>query len=138
MDHLRVLVVDNSLVIRAMIEQIIGQDPGCRVVGQAPDVPAARQMLADLLPNLVVLDLDMPGASGMDFLDELRGHTHPPVVVVSSLTKEGAAAATAAIEGGAHACFDKARIVSHRDDFMRVLKEATRRQAKPVDLSQPA
>jgi two-component system chemotaxis response regulator CheB len=139
MDHLRVLVVDNSLVIRAMIEQIIGQDPGCRVIGLAADAPSGHQMMTDLLPNLVILDLDMPGPSGMDFLEELRGHTHPPIVIVSSLTKEGSAAAKSAIDCGARACFDKARIVSDRDLFMQILKTAARRVPKgtPTETQPP-
>ena len=49
MDHLRVLVIDDSLTIRAMVEQIVGQEPGCRVVGLASDGAAAKKMLSELL-----------------------------------------------------------------------------------------
>ncbi len=130
MDSLRVLVVDDSLTIRAMVEAIIQNEPGCRVVGVAADVSTARQMLADLLPNVVTLDLAMPGVGGMDFLDELDGHLHAPVVVVSSATRLGSAETDAACAQGAVACFDKARIVSDSRGFLKVLRGAARSKWK--------
>jgi chemotaxis response regulator CheB len=89
MDHFKVLVIDDSLMIRAMIEQIVSRDPEFHVVGVASDVPEAREVIETKHPNLITLDLMMPGIGGLDFLDELAGHPHAPVVVVSSSTKDG-------------------------------------------------
>jgi chemotaxis response regulator CheB len=127
MDCLRVLVIDDSLTIRAMVEQIVEKEPDCRLVGVASDVPTARRMLVDLLPNVVTLDLAMPGIDGMEFLDELRNERHAPIVVLSSSTRDGAAETDAAIALGAHACFDKAKLVSEAGKFLGVLKKAVKR-----------
>jgi two-component system chemotaxis response regulator CheB len=127
--HLRVLVIDDSLTIRAMVEEIVQHEPGCRVVGVAGDVVAARQMLIDLEPNVITLDLAMPGIDGLSFLDELRSQKHAPIVVVSSSTTEGAAATAEALAHGADACFDKAKVVSDARRFLRVLDKAVQRKA---------
>jgi chemotaxis response regulator CheB len=89
MDHLRVLIIDDSLTIRAMLEELIEREPGCRVVGMASNAEEARSMITDLIPNVVTLDLNMPGIDGMTFLDQLRGVGHPPIVIVSSATPAG-------------------------------------------------
>ena len=127
--HLRVLVIDDSLTIRAMVEEIVQHEPGCRVVGTASDVVTARRMLIDLQPNVITLDLAMPGIDGLSFLDELRSRKHAPIVVVSSSTTDGAAATAEALAHGADACFDKAKVVSDARRFLHVLDEAVRRQA---------
>jgi two-component system chemotaxis response regulator CheB len=123
-------VIDDSLTIRAMIEQVISEQPGCRVVGTAADVATAKQMLADLLPNIITLDLAMPGLDGFAFLDALRGTLHPPIVVVSGSTQSGSEIAAKALAHGAAACFDKRRIVSGADEFVNLLKDASKR--KPI------
>ncbi len=138
MDCLRVLVIDDSLTIRAMIEQIVENEPGGRVVGTAADVPAARRMLVDLLPNVITLDLAMPGIDGMQFLDELRDERHAPIVVLSSSTRDGAPETERAIAHGANACFDKAKLVSDARTFLRVLKTAVKRSSTGHRSSHPA
>lgn len=125
-DHLRVLIIDDSLTIRALLEELIEREPGCRVVGRASDASDARAMMTDLIPNVVTLDLNMPGVDGMTFLDELRGTSHPPIIVVSSTTVAGSAGAAEAIRRGAYACFDKSRMVVDAAHFVRLLKAAAR------------
>src|ERR1700712_584188 len=105
-----------------MVEQIVGHQAGCRVIGVASDVETARQMITDLMPNVVTLDLAMPGLGGLGFLDELREIVHVPIVVVSSSTTPGSLASEDALARGADACFDKARIVADALGFLRVLK----------------
>ncbi len=126
-DDLRVLVIDDSLTIRAMIEQILSGQPGCSVVGIASDVATARLLMASTRPNVVTLDLMMPGIGGLAFLDELGTRAHCPVVVVSSTTKEGSDAATEALARGADACFDKAKIISAAPAFLALLRKTARR-----------
>jgi|KBSSwiStaDraftv2_1062776.scaffolds.fasta_scaffold12911_6 two-component system chemotaxis response regulator CheB len=127
-DLIRILIVDDSLTIRAILDRMIANDPKCAVVGIAPDVDAARSMLARTRPDVITLDLAMPGMNGLEFLDELAKQTHAPVVVVSSSTKDHSEAAAEALAHGAAACFDKAHVVSDAPQFMRVLKKAARRK----------
>ena len=123
-DYLRVLIIDDSLTIRAMLEELIEREEGCRVVGMASSVNDARSMMIDLIPTVVTLDLNMPGIDGLTFLDQLSGKVHVPVVVVSSATSAGSPQAAEAIKRGAYACFDKANILSETTKFVRLLKAA--------------
>lgn len=126
MDYLRVLVIDDSLTIRAMLEELVQREVGCRVVGMASSASEARAMITDLIPNVVTLDLNMPGIDGMTFLDELQGKTHPPIVVVSSATTPGSPQAIEAIKRGAYACFDKGKMLTDSAKFVRLLKAAAK------------
>jgi two-component system chemotaxis response regulator CheB len=130
MEFLRVLVIDDSLTIRAMVEQVVQKVPGCRVVGAAADVATARAMIDDLAPNVITLDLAMPGMGGLGFLDELRDRPHAPIVVVSSSTADGSDAAEEALARGADACFDKTRLIAEADRFVRLLKLAAKRKLR--------
>lgn len=126
MDQLRLLVIDDSLTIRAMIEEIVEQEPGCKIVGFAGDITTARQKMADLAPNLVTLDLALPGQSGLEFLTELNGQKRPPIVVVSSSAKSGSATLKDAFSSGAEACFDKSKLVTERHTFVGILHEVVK------------
>lgn len=139
-DYLRVLVIDDSVTIRAMIEQIINKEPGCHVVGIAPDVITARRMLIELAPNVVTLDLSMPGIDGFAFLNELRDTLHAPVVVVSTSTRLGSEETARALAHGADACFDKAKIITEASRLITILKRASKRKiaGKPAVLKAPA
>jgi two-component system chemotaxis response regulator CheB len=125
-DYLRVLIIDDSLTIRAMLEELIEREEGCRVVGMASSVDDARAMMMDLIPTVVTLDLNMPGINGLTFLDELHGKIHVPVVVVSSATAAGSPQAAEAVKRGAYACFDKANILLETAKFIRLLKAAAK------------
>ena len=122
MDQLRVLVVDDSATIRAMVEEIVDHEPGCRVIGVASDADKARRLLGEIQPNVITLDLTMPGLDGWGFLDELREQRHAPIVVLSSATTSGGEAAVLALSRGAEACFDKAKVVTEARAFLRLLK----------------
>ena len=127
-DKLRVLVIDDSSTIRAIVSRLIEQEAGCSVVGVAGDVPTALQLLAGRYHNVITLDLAMPGIDGLRFLDELRDQLHAPIVVVSSSTREGSSCAAEALAMGAEACFDKTKLISDAPRFMRLLKKAANRQ----------
>jgi chemotaxis response regulator CheB len=131
-DHLRVLIIDDSLTIRAMLEKLVQREAGCRVVGVASNAAEARSMMIDLIPNVVTLDLNMPGIDGMAFLDEVRQNTHPPIVVVSSATTANSEIAVESIRRGAYASFDKSKILVDTPGFMRLLIAAAKSgNAKP-------
>ncbi len=118
-----VLIIDDSLTVRAIIEEMLSADRDWRVIGSASDVDTARALIAELRPSVITLDLAMPGIDGMSFLDELAASPHAPVLVVSSHTRDGSDTAQEAVARGAVACFDKARLVSHAKDFRRMLGE---------------
>lgn len=125
---IKVLIVDDSLTIRAMMEQVISQDAECEVVGIAADVATAHALIRSTQPDVITLDLSMPGIDGLHFLDELADRRHAPVLVVSSATKEGAVEVEEAIAHGADGCFDKAKVISDAPRFLRLLKKAARRK----------
>lgn len=98
---IRVLVVDDSAVVRHIFEQELSRDPGIEVVGVAADPYIARDKIVRLEPDVVTLDVEMPRMDGITFLRKLM-HYHPlPVIIVSSLTPEGGALALEALEAGA-------------------------------------
>ena len=124
-----VLVIDDSLTVRAIIEQLLEGEKDLRVVGSADSVSAARDMINELLPSVITLDLAMPGIDGFAFLDELAGHPHAPVLVVSSHTTGGSETEAEAIKRGARACFDKAQLVRNGKSFTALLRKALARGA---------
>lgn len=98
---IRVLVVDDSAVVRQTLEQELSKDPGISVVGTAADPYIARDKIVQLKPDVVTLDIEMPRMDGLTFLRKLMVHYPIPVVIVSSLTKAGSEIALEAIESGA-------------------------------------
>lgn len=123
----KVLVIDDSLTVRAIIEQILEGEPDMTVTASASDIPSARAMIERHAPNVITLDLAMPGIDGMAFLGELAGSPHAPVLVVSSHTKPGSAAEIDALALGAAGCFDKAKLVGEGRKFASALRKAAKR-----------
>lgn len=99
--RLRVLVVDDSALVRKAITDSLSRDPEIEVVGSACDPYVAREKIARLDPDVLTLDLEMPRMDGLTFLRILMEHHPMPVVVVSSLTQAGSQAALEAMEAGA-------------------------------------
>jgi two-component system chemotaxis response regulator CheB len=106
----RALIVDDSAAIQAMIARKLAVDPGIEVVGTASSADEARARIKALDPDVVTLDVEMPGMNGLDFLERLMRLRPTPVVMLSSLTSEGAEISLTALEFGAFDCFDKARL----------------------------
>jgi two-component system chemotaxis response regulator CheB len=98
---IRVLVVDDSALVRKAISDALARDPELEVVGTAADPYVAREKIAQLDPDVLTLDLEMPRMDGLTFLRILMQHHPLPVVVVSSLAQAGSRAALEAIEAGA-------------------------------------
>ena len=98
---IRVLIVDDSALIRQMMEKMLGSDPAIEVVGTAQDPYIAREKIKKLKPDVITLDVEMPRMDGLTFLSNLM-RLHPiPVVMVSSLTEKGADTTLRALEMGA-------------------------------------
>jgi two-component system, chemotaxis family, protein-glutamate methylesterase/glutaminase len=98
---IRVLVVDDSAVVRQAITQALSQDPAIEVVGSACDPYVARDRILELNPDVLTLDIEMPRMDGLTFLRILQKHRPMPVVIVSSITQAGSRAALEALEAGA-------------------------------------
>jgi two-component system chemotaxis response regulator CheB len=98
---IRVLIVDDSALIREVLSRTLGRDGDITVVGTAEDPIAAREKIKTLHPDVVTLDIEMPNMNGLAFLDKLM-RLHPlPVVMVSTLTTKGASETLLALELGA-------------------------------------
>ena len=107
MSDARVLVVDDSAAMRALFSDLLDQAKGVTVVGTARDAADARSQIAELRPNVLTLDVEMPGMSGIEFLAEIMDTRPMPVVMLSSLTQSGAETSLKAFELGAVECFPK-------------------------------
>ena len=98
---IKVLVVDDSALIRALLKEIIQADPELELVGQAPDAYVARDLIKQLNPDVLTLDVEMPRMDGLTFLEKLMRGRPMPVVMISSLTEQGSEATFRAMELGA-------------------------------------
>lgn len=98
---IKVLVVDDSAIVRQILVDQLKRAPGIEVVGSAPDPFIARDMIIELQPDVVTLDIEMPRMDGITFLRKLMKHYPLPVIIVSSLTEKGGELALEAIEAGA-------------------------------------
>jgi two-component system chemotaxis response regulator CheB len=98
---IKVLVVDDSAVVRKMICDALAKDPQIVVVGTAPDPYIARDKIKELNPDVLTLDIEMPRMDGLTFLKILQQHRPMPVIVISSLTQAGSSAAMEALQAGA-------------------------------------
>jgi two-component system, chemotaxis family, protein-glutamate methylesterase/glutaminase len=107
MNEARVLVVDDSAAMRALFSDVLEQSKNVTVVGTAANAAEARDQIAQLKPNVVTLDVEMPGMSGIDFLAEIMETKPLPVVMLSSLTQSGTETSLRAYELGAVECFPK-------------------------------
>jgi len=97
----RVLVVDDSAVVRRMIADTLAADPEIEVVGTAADPYIAREKILELNPDVLTLDIEMPRMDGLTFLKILNQHRPMPVIIISSLTQAGSEIALKALEAGA-------------------------------------
>jgi two-component system chemotaxis response regulator CheB len=99
--RVRVLIVDDSALVRQMLTEILNGDPAIEVVGHAPDPYVAREKIKALHPDVLTLDIEMPKMDGITFLSNLMRLRPMPVVMVSTLTAAGADVTLQALEHGA-------------------------------------
>lgn len=106
---IRVLVVDDSAVMRKLITAALSVDPELEVVGEAGDPLLARDAIKALNPDVITLDVEMPNMNGIDFLERIMRLRPMPVVMISTLTARGTEVSLAALELGAVDCIEKPR-----------------------------
>src|SRR5215213_9336518 len=97
----RVLIVDDSAIVRTMLSNALKAEPDMEVVGVAADPFVARELIAAQKPDIITLDLEMPRMDGLTFLRELMSQQPLPVVIISSMTQTGSAASIDALAAGA-------------------------------------
>ena len=110
MKKIRVLVVDDSALVRSLLKDIIDRQSDMECIGVANDPLIAREMIRELDPDVITLDVEMPRMDGLDFLGKLMRLRPTPVVMISTLTKYGADVTLRALELGA---VDLRHMVNH-------------------------
>jgi two-component system, chemotaxis family, protein-glutamate methylesterase/glutaminase len=125
---IRVLVVDDSALMRGLLTEMINSAPDMEVVGAAPDAPTAREMIKMLNPDVLTLDVQMPKMDGLEFLDRLMRLRPMPVVMVSAFTEAGSETTLKALELGAIDFIGKPRAdgVKTMEDYAEELVEKLR------------
>jgi len=134
----KVLIVDDSAVVRQMLSEILDSDPGIDVVGTAADPLLAREKIKRLAPDVITLDVEMPRMDGLAFLENLM-RLHPlPVVMISSLTERGAdttlqALALGAVDFVSKPKFDVARgLQAYAEEIIGKVKMAARSRVRTL------
>ncbi len=131
-DKIKVLIVDDSALVRQILTEMLDRDPGIEVVGSATDPYAAREKIKKLNPDVLTLDVEMPRMDGLTFLSNLMRLRPMPVVMVSSLTEAGAAVTLQALELGAVDFVTKPKVdLAHTlDDYALEIREKIRIAAR--------
>lgn len=144
MNKIKVLVVDDSALMRRLLVEFLTSDPQIEVVGSAPDPFVARDKIKQLNPDVLTLDVEMPRMDGLTFLENLMRLRPMPVVMVSSLTERGAEITLQALELGAVDFVTKpkidleAGIRQYADDLIAKIKSAARARVRGINtLSAP-
>ncbi len=138
MTQIRVLIVDDSALVRQMLTELLQSDSSITVVGAAPDPFVAREMIKSLNPDVVTLDIEMPRMDGLVFLEKIMTLRPMPVLMISSLTQKGADTALHALEMGAVDYVAKPTIglkegfIAMRDEIVSKVKQAARARVQPL------
>jgi two-component system, chemotaxis family, protein-glutamate methylesterase/glutaminase len=141
---IKVLIVDDSALIRSVMSEIISSQPDMEVVGVAPDPLVARELIKQTNPDVLTLDVEMPKMDGLDFLEKLMRLRPMPVVMVSSLTERGSEITMRALELGAVDFVTKPKISiqSGMREYTELISDkiraASKARIKPRTLAAPA
>lgn len=135
--RVRVLVVDDSPSMRAALGRILDADPDIEVVGAAPEPHSARAMIKELEPDVLTLDVEMPGMDGLSFLEKIMRLRPMPVVMCSTLTARGTEVTIEALRLGAVDCIAKPcgnplEIARDSSYLCATVKAAARSRIRPI------
>lgn len=135
MKPVRALIVDDSPSMRAALTRILSGDPEIDVIGAAPEPHSAREMIKELNPDVLTLDVEMPGMDGLSFLERIMRLRPMPVVMCSSLTAAGAEVTIEALRLGAVDCIAKpaggpVELALGAEQLRATVKGAARSQAR--------
>jgi len=140
---IRVLIVDDSALVRSLLSDILKAAPGIEVVGVAADAHAAREKIKQLNPDVLTLDVEMPKMDGITFLRNLMRLRPMPVVMVSSLTERGADVTLDALALGAVDYLSKPKIdlaatlKDYAEELIEKVRIAARASVRALDPKQP-
>lgn len=126
---IRVLIVDDSAVVRQVLKRALEADPDIEVVGAAPDPYVARDMIAAQTPDVITLDVEMPRMDGITFLRKLMSFHPIPTIVISSLTQAGTRMGVEALQAGAVQVLAKPKNAYSIGDLERGLVAAVKAAA---------
>src|SRR5580658_10741343 len=141
--RIKVLIIDDSALVRAMLTKILGADPALQVVGTAADAFIAREKIKLLNPDVLTLDVEMPRMDGLQFLRNLMRLRPMPVVMCSSLTQRGADVTLAALELGAIDFVAKPTVdmahglEEYADELIEKVHVASRARVRPLGSRPP-
>lgn len=138
---IRVLIVDDSAVVRQVMTQLLSSDRGIQVIGAAADPVFAMNRMAQEWPDVIVLDVEMPRMDGLTFLRKIMSERPTPVVICSTLTTQGAETTMQAMSAGAVSIVAKPKaglkqhLMEESDDLISVVKAAAHARLKRVSAS---
>ena len=135
---IKVLIIDDSALIRSLLSEIINRQPDMEVVGTAPDPLVAREKIKALNPDVLTLDVEMPRMDGLSFLEKLMRLRPTPVVMVSSLTEKSSAITLQALELGAFDFVTKPKVdiqhglLEYAEELAEKIRGAARARVRPL------
>ena len=138
---IKILIVDDSLLVRKSLAEVFASDDELEVIGEAIDPYMAAQELRKMAPDVITLDIEMPKMDGITFLKKLMSQHPVPVVVISTLTQKGTREALAALEYGAVEVLAKPKIntkeelLEKRESLIRTIKSAAKANLSKLSLS---
>lgn len=134
MRYTTIVVVDDSVTIRAMLEILLERDNSLRVVGIAGNALEAFDLIRETDPDVVLLDVVMPGIDGMAALERIMKREPRPVIMLSLLMHAGSDLRALAEQRGAAGCFDKAHMVAHADELIAMIKDVAYQRGSRPDI----
>ena len=132
MKHIKVIVVDDSAVVRQVVTALLEADPDIKVLAAVADPILAMSRMATQWPDVIVLDIEMPRMDGITFLKKIMAERPTPVVICSTLTEKGAQTSLAALSAGAVSIITKPKLGLKQflneasDDLISAVKAAAR------------
>ncbi|WP_435627173.1 protein-glutamate methylesterase/protein-glutamine glutaminase [Candidatus Ferrigenium straubiae] len=141
---IKVLIVDDSAVVRQVLSAALAEEPGIELIGAASDPVFAMEKMRARWPDVIVLDVEMPRMDGITFLKKIMAERPTPVVICSTLTEKGAATTMQALEAGAFSIVTKPKVglkkflENSSDDLVSTIKAAAHANPRKLVPSAPA